>query len=96
MGTTVNWQDLLDLHITSQEGGGFRVSAKCPLCGERVYLYLSASDVEQRCQVEAPCKSGKDEWPRSFQLSARHNPDETDHESGVDVWGFIEGEGGEE
>lgn len=88
MAQIVKGADLVGLKITPLEGGGFFISARCALCQETISVRLSAGEVEGRSQETRVCSSGRD-WPSLFQLCARYSPDETDDESGVDVWGEI-------
>lgn len=88
MTKIVNGADLAELRITPLEGGAFQVSARCALCQAKIHLHLSASEVERRLQETVVCPSGSD-WPQLFQLCARYSQEETDDESGVDVWGEI-------
>jgi len=84
----VNSADLGGLRIEALEGGGFRIQARCSLCRHPVSLQIDAPDAEMHREVSIECRSGRD-WPRFFQLCARYSPDETDDESGVDVWGMV-------
>ncbi|OGC59797.1 hypothetical protein A2890_02695 [candidate division WWE3 bacterium RIFCSPLOWO2_01_FULL_53_14] len=86
MVTIVNGADLADLKITPLDGGAFFISARCALCVEKISLHLSSDQAEGRSQATVVCSSGGD-WPGLFQLCARYSPSETDHPSGVDVWG---------
>lgn len=86
MTQIIEGADLEGLKITPLEGGGFSVSARCHLCRQTVTVQLSAGEMEGRSQVTRVCSSGQD-WPQLFQLCARYSPEETDDESGVDVWG---------
>uniref|UniRef100_A0A831Z018 Uncharacterized protein n=1 Tax=candidate division WWE3 bacterium TaxID=2053526 RepID=A0A831Z018_UNCKA len=88
MAEIVNYRDLEGFKILALESGGFFIAASCPICGGTVALHLTAHDLETNRQIEIECRSGKD-WPKFFQLHARYSPDETDDESGVDVWGEI-------
>lgn len=89
MGEIINSRDLEGFAIISLESGGVFVSASCPICGGAVSFLLTAHDLENNTQVETECRSGSD-WPKFFQLHARYSPEETDNESGVDVWGTVE------
>ncbi|MDP2735974.1 MAG: hypothetical protein Q8P12_07265 [bacterium] len=88
MTVFVNAADLDGLQIEAQGTGEFRIQACCPICRSLVSLSIDAPDAEMRREVSTECRSGQD-WPRFFQLCARYSPDETDDESGVDVWGMV-------
>ena len=88
MATVIKGVDLEGLRIISlQLIGMTHVSARCPLCQKLVSLELTIQDVESNRAVSKDCRSG--DWPNTFQLSARYSPSETDHSSGVDVWGEV-------